>query len=304
MDGEGQYLTKYLDFLTHIKRFSDHTVKAYRQDIEQFFKFFQENQVQVEKNTIRDFISTIYLKSKQKSTVSRKIYAIKSYYAYLLQQGWISKNPLEVIDSPKVNKKLPEILTEKEMSGFLDQLPEANFIQIRNKALFELLYASGLRISELVHLQIENIDFPGCLLRVMGKGKKERIVPFNESAREILLRYLTQARAKFPLEQSFVFLNARGRPIGERGVEMILNAVYQDLIQTHKHVYPHLFRHSFATHLLQRGANLRIIQELLGHSSLSTTEKYTNLTYEDLLKTYQTFHPRDNPDKEDPESVK
>ncbi len=292
MDKESRYLKDYIEYLTHIKKFSSHTIKAYRQDIQQFLDYFKENNLKIDRDTIRDFITVIFLKTKNKATIQRKIYALKSFYAFNMTQGKIDKNPFDVISTPKNERKLPEILTEKEMLAFLDTLPEDNFLRLRNKAVFEFLYATGLRISELVNLKLTDINFREGMLRVLGKGKKERIVPFNDHARAILLRYLDHARQTFKKPIDYIFLNARGNKITDRAIEQILRKTYGEVMGSNKKVYPHLFRHSFATHLLQRGANLRVIQELLGHSNLSTTEKYTSLNYADLLNVYKKFHPR------------
>jgi integrase/recombinase XerC len=292
MDNQSRNLTDYLEYLQHIKKFSPHTVKAYKQDIQQFLDYFQEGKLSVDKENIRDFITVVFLKTKKKTTVARKIYAVKSFFIYLLQKGKIAKNPLDAIGTPKVDKILPEILTEREMLEFLDRLPEDTFLHLRNKAIFEFLYATGLRISELTGLKLVDINFDEELVRVMGKGKKERIVPFHDHAKKILLKYLAEAQKQFKTSIEYIFLNARGKKISDRSVEIILQNTYRELMRSNKHVYPHLFRHSFATHLLQRGANLRIIQELLGHTNLSTTEKYTSLNYEDLLNVYKKFHPR------------
>jgi integrase/recombinase XerC len=292
MDSQSRNLEEYLEFLKYIKKYSPHTVDAYQRDIRQFIEYFENNGQNISKHTIRDFITDIYLRTGKKTTVARKIYAVKSFYTFLLQKGKIPKNPFDAIGTPKIDKVLPEILTEKEMLEFLDRLPTGNFIHLRNKAVFEFLYATGLRISELTSLRQQDINFKEGLIRVLGKGKKERIVPFNNHAGIILKRYLDVALKKFKSQNEFVFLNARGKRITPRAIEMILQDVYFELVGGDKRVYPHLFRHSFATHLLQRGANLRVIQELLGHSSLGTTEKYTNLNYEDLLRTYKLFHPR------------
>lgn len=291
MDRESGHLIEYLDYLRHIKKYSDHTIRAYKQDIQQFLDYFEFGAT-LDKDSVRDFIAMVYVNTQKKTTISRKIYAIKSYFSYLRQQGHIIKNPFDVISSPKEDKTLPEILTEKEMVQFLDKLPQQTFIHLRNRAVFEMLYATGLRVSELTGLKRGDINFDECLLRVLGKGKKERIVPFHNHARDILLVYLKAAREKFNTDNESIFLNNRGKKITDRAIEMIVKDTYRDIMQSSKHVYPHLFRHSFATHLLQRGANLRIIQELLGHSSLSTTEKYTSLNYEDLLNVYRLFHPR------------
>jgi len=289
---ENKYLIKYIEYLSHIKKYSAHTIRAYKQDIEQFLEFFQERLIKIDRDGVREYISMIYLKGKNKSTVSRKIYAVRSYFSFLKNQGKIDKNPMDLISTPKKEKKMPQILTEKEMITFLDSLPDTDFLQLRNKAMFELLYATGLRISELTGLKAKDINFDEGLLRVLGKGKKERIVPFNDYAKQIVLNYLQEARKKFARVSDFIFVNSRGQKISDRSVERILQKLYKEILHSEKRVYPHLIRHSFATHLLQRGANLRIIQEILGHSNLSTTEKYTSLNYTDLLRVYKRFHPR------------
>lgn len=292
MDKEIRNLNNYIGYLREIKKFSVHTLKAYAGDIRQFCAYFSEQRLPVSKNNIRDFIAHIYLKSKSKATVARKIYAVKSYYAYLVKTGIQAHNPFDGIGTPKLDKKIPQILTENEMMEFLDALPEQNFLQLRNKALFEFLYATGLRISELTGLQAEDIHFAERLVRVMGKGKKERIVPFHEQAAALMANYLARRRAEFHGPSDRVFVNSRGGPLSQRSVERILQQVYHGLTHSSKRVHPHLLRHSFATHLLQRGANLRVIQELLGHANLATTEKYTTLNFADLLNTYKKFHPR------------
>lgn len=292
MERESGYLAEYLEYLTHIKKYSPHTIKAYRQDIRQYLDYFKENQLEVGRETIRDYISVIFMRTKNKATLSRKIKALRMFYRYLVQQGKMEKNPFDVVSTPKEEKKLPEVLTEREMLDFLDRLPGETFLHLRNRAVFEFLYATGLRISELVNVRMEDINFKEGMVRVLGKGKKERIVPFNDIARDAVLRYLEAARGKFKGPAEYLVLNNRGGKITERSIEKILQKVYGEVMESNKCVYPHLFRHSFATHLLQRGANLRVIQELLGHSSLSTTERYTSLNYGDLLNVYKRFHPR------------
>jgi integrase/recombinase XerC len=292
MDKESRYLKEYIEYLRDIKKFSLNTIKAYRQDIEQFYNYLKENKLKIGRDVIKDFISIIFLRTRNKATVSRKIYAIRSFFSFLMKKGKLKENPFDFINTPKIDKKIPQILTEKEMIMFLDSLSQENFLKLRNKACFELLYATGLRVSELTNLKIQDIDFTECVLRVMGKGKKERIVPFNDKARDILLKYLDEAEIKFKVKNEFIFLNSRGEKITERSVERIVQKSYKEVMKSNKRIYPHLFRHSFATHLLQRGANLRVIQELLGHENLSTTEKYTTLNYSDLLKVYKKFHPR------------
>ena len=293
MDKAEQYLVHYISYLRDIKKFSSNTIKAYQQDIVQFFKHMEKEKLSIDRDGIRDYISKVFIQSRNKSTVARKIYALKSFYSFVLKNGGIEKNPFDGINTPKIDRKIPEILTISEMNKFLDRLPKNNFIELRNKAIFELLYATGMRISELTNLMLTDIDFENRLLRVMGKGKKERIVPFNETARDALLRFNQESKLKFKITKEFVFVNNRGNKITDRSVERILQKSFKQVMDSDKHVYPHLFRHSFATHLLQKGANLRVIQELLGHSNLSTTEKYTTLNFSDLLKVYRQYHPRE-----------
>jgi len=292
MDKNGKDLEEYIDHLKNVLFFSSNTLRAYYQDINQFFIYIKENKLKVNKDNIRDFISDIFLKTKNKATVARKIYAIRSFYAFLLSKGKVDKNPFDGIRTPKTDKKLPEILTEKEMGDFLDKIPEEGLLNIRNKALFEMLYATGLRVSEISNIKISDIDKREKLIRVLGKGKKERIVPFNKKSLDLLEKYQEEKFKKFGNKTEYVFLNYKGSKISERSIERILEKLYLELTGSGKKVFPHLFRHSYASHLLQRGANLRIIQELLGHSNLVTTEKYTSLNYSDLLKTYNEFHPR------------
>jgi len=292
MENSRRDLKDYLEYLSDIKKFSPNTVKAYRQDIAQFLTFFKDRYTGLTRDQIRDFLSSLYLTTSSRSTVSRKIYAIRSFYQYLIRRGLSEKNPMDLVSVPKADKKLPEILTEEEMGAFLDQLPGETVIEARNRALFELFYASGLRLSELTGLKIENINFSERMIRVLGKGKKERIVPFNQKTGGLIRQYLDISIREYVNRGEYLFLNHRGLKISERGVEKIVKEVFRKISGSGKNVYPHLFRHSFATHLLQRGVDLRMIQELLGHSNLSTTEKYTTLNYSDLLKSYNRFHPR------------
>ncbi len=295
MEKEIGNLENYLAYLREIKKYSPHTVKAYGIDIRQFCHYFTTQRLPVNKNSIRDFLAFTSRQCKGKSTMARKIYAVKSFYGYLVKIGILQNNPLEGTGTPRLDRKIPAILTENEMLEFLDALPEKDFLQLRNKALFELLYATGLRISELTELKVADVHFGERLLRVMGKGKKERLVPFHEQAAAVLSRYLQCLRSELGYGGEQVFVNARGGPLSQRSVERMLPQIYRRLSASNRRVYPHLIRHSFATHLLQRGANLRVIQELLGHANLATTEKYTTLNFGDLLKTYKKFHPRDNP---------
>ncbi len=292
MDEELRLLERYAGYLADIRRYSPHTVRAYRQDIGQFLAYFRERRLPVERSHVRDFLAHVFLRSRKKATVARKVYAVRSFYAWLVASGLRADNPLEGIATPKLEKRVPQALSEPEMAAFLDALPEEPFLALRNKAAFELLYATGLRVSELAGLNRDDLRPGERLLRVMGKGRKERIVPFHAAAGALLGRYLAERQRRFPAAGDAVLVNARGGRLSARSLERILAQTFRQLSSSATRVHPHLFRHSFASHLLQRGANLRVIQELLGHANLATTEKYTALDYSDLLRTYRRFHPR------------
>lgn len=293
MDQENRDLKRYIAWLRDIKKFSQHTVKAYAGDVRQFLAFLAANRLEPSKSSVRAYVAQAFPRSHNKATLARKIYAVRSFYSFQVRRGAMVHNPFDGIRTPKQDKHIPRILTENEMQVFLDALPEDDFLRLRNKAVFELLYATGLRVSELTGLRCDDILLPDRLLRVMGKGKKERIVPFHEPAAELLTRYFQRLRCEFPACGNLVFVNCRGGPLTARSIERSLRQVYRELAGGQRRVHPHLLRHSFATHLLQRGANLRAIQELLGHSSLATTEKYTNLDLGDLMNTYKKYHSRD-----------
>lgn len=293
MDQENRDLEAYLVFLRDIKKFSPHTVRAYGGDIRQFLGYLAGNRLAADKASARAFVAWVFGRSRNKATAARKIYAVRSFYAYRLRRGTIERNPLDGLSAPKEERRLPRVLSEEELASFLDALPEAGFLELRNKALFEFLYATGLRVSELTGLRAGDLRLGDRLVRVLGKGRKERIVPFHEQAADVLGRYLQRLRLEFPGAGDRVFVNRRGGPLTPRSVERILKSAFRLLSRSRADIHPHLLRHSFATHLLRRGANLRAIQELLGHSSLATTQKYTTLDLGDLMRTYRRFHPRD-----------
>jgi site-specific recombinase XerD len=284
-------LNRFLEHLAQIQKFSPATVRAYGSDIAQFLEHFGGQELPQSKPEVRDWLAALHGLGRRKSTVARKVYAVRSFYRWLEERGRITRNPWETIHTPKAERRIPRILTEEEMLSFLDALPRGDFADLRDRALIEFLYATGLRVSELSGLQAADLHLDERLVRVLGKGGKERIVPFHQDAVGVMRDYLQVAASRFGGRSATVFLNARGGPLTARSVERIVARVYHRLVAGHRHVHPHLFRHSFATHLLQHGAGLRVIQELLGHSSLATTQKYTTLDYQDLLRTYQRFHP-------------
>ncbi len=291
------HLIAFIAHLKEIRRYSPHTLRAYEQDIKQFLEHNKTMKLSVNRDGVRAFVSSVFLKSHSKATVSRKIYSLKSFFSYLIKMKVILKNPADQIPLPKEQRHLPSIISELDINRFLDNFPNNTFLDYRDRTIFELLYASGIRISELTGLTLDQIHFSSGLMRILGKGKKERLVPLHEKSLQNLKQYLIQRNTHSLPEEDALFINNRGGRLSSRSVERILIKRFFDITGSARPVFPHLFRHSFATHLLQRGANLRMIQELLGHSHLSTTQKYTSLNYTDLLISYQRFHPRENADE-------
>ena len=282
--------------MQHEKNASPHTIASYRRDLKQFATFIQAKNLKIEKVdnvVIRGFLAVCYEKKDKKSTIARKLAAIRSFFRFCIQKRWLTDNPAKVVSTPKQDKPVPSFLTEEEMAGFLDLPGSKKPLDLRDKAMLELLYASGLRVSELVGLNLEDLNFTERLIRVRGKGKKERIVPFGRSAENSLRHYLHSRILinKGKIDSQGLFLNYRGERLSSRSVERVVNTNIRRSALKRK-ISPHSLRHSFASHLLSRGADLRVIQELLGHESLSTTQKYTHLDLSHLLEVYKKSHPR------------
>lgn len=291
------YLQEFLNWLQNEKGSSAHTITAYKQDLEQFGQFLEQQQLSLEQLEYRDlryYMATLQQKQElKKTTLSRKTAAIKSFCKYLNREGWLEHNPADLLTAPKKDKRLPAVISEIDMTAFLDDfLSGEEPLQLRNKAIFELLYSSGLRVSELVALDVKSVQKQKGLLRILGKGNKERIVPVGQQAQAAIAHYLEDGR---PLlvkqEEAALFLNNQGGRLTSRGVEYILEQYIRKGALKYK-VTPHAFRHSFATHMLDNGADLRVIQELLGHESLSTTQIYTEVSRSHLQQIYRNAHPR------------
>lgn len=291
------YLQEFLNWLQNEKGSSAHTITAYRKDLEQFGEFLEEQNMNLEDLEYRDL--RYYMASLQngqelkKTTLSRKTAALKSFCRYLNREGWIERNPADLLSAPKKEKHLPPVINEIDMSSFLDEfLTGHGPLQLRDKALFELLYSSGLRVSELVALDVDAVGKQKGILRIFGKGSKERIVPVGEQAQAAIEHYLENGRPHLlRTEEQALFLNQQGGRLTARGVEYILEQHIKKGALKYK-VTPHVFRHTFATHLLDNGADLRVIQELLGHESLSTTQVYTEVSKTHLQQIYRKAHPR------------
>jgi len=289
-------LKEFLSFLRHEKNASPHTLSSYRRDLDQLQTYLEERKIRlkaVDNVVLRGFLAVLYEKKGKKSTIARKLSAIRSFFQFCMRKRWIKGNPADAVSSPKQEKHVPAFLSEEEMSRFLDVPMRQDPLARRDKAILELLYATGIRVGELVEINLEDINFSEKMVRVRGKGKKERIVPFGRVAHDSLMFYQS-ARSlihKGCIDPEAFFLNYRGQRLTSRSVERIVDKYIQSTAVRRK-ISPHSLRHSFASHLLSRGADLRVIQELLGHKSLSTTQKYTHLNIKQIMDVYRKSHPR------------
>jgi integrase/recombinase XerC len=279
------------------KNFSPHTVKNYLVDLRQFQAYLENNnftgEINIEPVVIRAFLGTLYQQGIRKVSVSRKVATLRTFFRFLLKRGYVKFNPAEMVQAPKAEKHLPGFLSVDEIFSMLDgQFPDDVF-GLRDKAILELLYSTGVRVSELTGLNAEDFDVSRSLIRVRGKGKKERIVPVGEKALASLRAYV-EKKSQISSGQAFpepVFINRFGKRLTDRSVRRILDR-YVVASGLMKKLGPHSLRHSFATHLMEAGADLRSVQELLGHENLSTTQKYTTLGMGRLMEVYDKAHPR------------
>jgi len=287
-------LEGFLSYLLYERKRSEETVKGYRLDLLDFLEFLKKEGVkglgEVTYHHLRSYVSFLSKKGLKKASVARKVSSIRSFFKWLRREGYIEKNPSALLSSPKYRRPLPRWLTEEETVRLLE-VPGSEVPQgIRDRAIVELLYSTGMRVGELLRLRLSDLNLEQRLIRVKGKGGKERLVPFGEKAFLALSEYLN-IREAFGPKEDFVFLNRFGKRLSQRWVQKSLKA-YALKGGIFKPVTPHLLRHTFATHLLDRGADLRAIQELLGHSRLSTTQRYTHVTPTRLMEVYDHAHPR------------
>lgn len=283
-----RYIEKYIRYLEIERNASAHTIFNYRRDLEEFKKFIGEAEIEnLDYLVIRKFLSALKERRLKNSSISRKLSCIRSFFKFLNREGLLKNDPSTAISSPKLERHLPIFLTEDEVTKLIESPDAKEVFGLRDRAILETFYSTGMRISELVGLNIENIDFFGGVVKVMGKGKKERLVPIGDKALRIIREYINKNKQP----PAAVFLNKNGKRITVRGVRLILDK-YIRRTALREDVSPHSLRHSFATHLLNRGADLRSVQELLGHANLSTTQIYTHLTTEKLKSVYDKAHPR------------
>lgn len=286
------YISDFLSYLEVEANYSKNTINSYENDLNKFEEYYKSKDLlKITSKDIEKYIQT--LSDLAPTTVSHNISSLKTFYSYFLKQGRVSNNPTDGIKSPKLGIHLPTYLTIDEVNKLLD-IEVTDAFSSRNKAILELMYATGLRISEVISLEFKNIDYDECIIRVMGKGSKERIVPVNDYAIKYLKEYIDNYRPELVKNDinNYIFLNNHGRMLTRQGIfKMIKN--YAALKNIKKTIGPHTLRHTFATHLLENGADLRVIQELLGHSDISTTQIYMHLTKEALHNEYKKYFPRD-----------
>ncbi len=301
------YLDDFLKHLKYERNLSEHTLRNYESDMVQFYDYIAPLDKNDERRdvpirsidnlTIREYMATLYEKKKKKSSIHRKVATLRTFFRFLCREEILENNPAMLVSSPRVDRKLPNHLSIEQMVRFIETPETETVLGKRDRAILELLYASGLRVSELVGLNLLDIDFTHQTLRVKGKGRKERMVPFGNHAKAALEIYLG-VRGELLIEADpddrdplAVFMNYQGTRITTRSVGRMLDKYCKECTDL-PHVSPHALRHSFATHLLDAGADLRTIQELLGHVRLSTTQQYTHVSTDRLMEVYDKAHPK------------
>jgi len=330
-------IQEFLSYLEFEKRFSEHTAKCYGADLRQFGEFLigrsegtattgevislaqqeagpavavvtqpktglDQLLLLVDVNAVRAYLAFLNEKQYSKSTIARKLATLRSFYKFLVKRNRLSSNPVISIRTPKQDKKLPRFLEYEEVRRLLETPPMDTWLGARDRAILETLYSTGVRVSELVALNMEDVDFLGEVVRVRGKGKKERISPIGSSALQVIQHYMEfrnkRAQSNANFDSKVLFVNKHGRRLSTRSVRRKMDK-YLQMAGLDPLISPHTLRHSFATHMLNNGADLRSVQELLGHQSLSTTQIYTHLTTRRLKEVYQNAHPREQEQEED-----
>ncbi|MDD5504248.1 MAG: tyrosine recombinase XerC [Candidatus Omnitrophica bacterium] len=288
-----RYIDKFLRYLDIEREASRHTILNYRLDLDRFRRFINGRRVDsVDYITVRQFLAQLKNENISKASIARVLSALRSFFKFLVRENLIGTNPVSGISTPKKDKKLPDFMQENEVAELLDsRVIKGGVNELRDKAILETLYSTGVRVSELVGMDTDKCDLIGGVIRVYGKGKKERIVPIGEKASAVIKVYLKVSSGLRRPNSRALFLNSRGTRLTDRSVRRIINRCVKNTSLKNK-ISPHTLRHSFATHLMNRGADLRSVQELLGHASLSTTQIYTHVSTERMKEAYRKAHPR------------
>ncbi|EJO7116878.1 tyrosine recombinase XerC [Staphylococcus pseudintermedius] len=289
-----QIQEQFLDMLKRERFFSDQTLKAYHDDLVQFNRFLAQEQLSLtafKYIDARNYLQTLYDLGLQRTTVSRKISTLRSFYAFWMTQDHEIVNPFVQLVHPKKERYLPTFFYTEEMEALFQTVMQDAHKGLRDRVILELFYATGIRVSELVSLKTEDVDLEMCWIKVLGKGGKERIVPFGEFCKQSIEQYLAEFAPIQNVQHPYLITNLKGQPITERGVRYVLNDIVKRTAGVTS-IHPHKLRHTFATHLLNEGADLRTVQSLLGHVNLSTTGRYTHVTNQQLRNVYLQAHPR------------
>jgi tyrosine recombinase XerC len=284
-----KHIDNFLRYLEVQKDASRHTLRAYRKDLEEFSAFVGKEPEAVEMMDVRGFVAQQVKEGRNRTTAGRRLAAIRSFLRYLHREGYLKANPARLVSTPKTQKLLPKFLTVDDVFSLIEKPEGIGFMMARDRAILELLYSSGLRVSEVAGLNAEDVNTREGLVKVRGKGKKERVLPVGAKAVDAIKSYLVE-KVLLKRRDRAMFLNRRGTRLSDRGIRRIV-VKYARLSGIRDDIGPHTLRHTFASHLLQAGADLRVIQELLGHSSLSTTQKYTHLDVAHLMDIYDKAHP-------------
>ncbi len=295
------YLNFFIEYLQIEKNYSQYTIVSYISDIEDFFTFMKKEVIQhledITYNDIRLYLTTLHKRNYSRKSISRKISSLRSFFKFLVREEKLKDNPFTLVSLPKREQKIPKFLYEEEIEKLFAVSDLQAPLGQRNQAILEVLYGTGIRVSECCNIKMSDIDFAIGTVLVNGKGGKQRYVPFGSFAHDAIEQYVQDGRKqliskrKASEDHSYLFVNHRGDPITDRGIRHALNEMIKKASLT-LHIHPHMFRHTFATHLLNEGADMRSVQELLGHAHLSSTQVYTHVTKEHLKKIYMSHHPR------------
>ncbi len=298
------YLDNFLDYLKSERRYSLHTITSYRTDLSQFLEFLDSEKFRfkvtpdaVDSTHIKSFVETLFIHGLDKKSIARKLSAIKSFFKYLKRNQCVQKNPAQPVFAPKLDKPLPVVLDEKQARRLMQMPPDDTFQGIRDRAILELFYGCGIRLSELIFLKMKQIHLKSNYIIVEGKRNKERMIPVGKFALSALERYLRIRNEKIKVfeDPQIVFVNRKGQTLYPLAIQKMVKK-YLGQISEQEHLSPHVLRHTFATHLLDHGADLMAVKELLGHSSLSTTQIYTHVSMDRLKSVYRKAHPRSERD--------
>lgn len=286
------YIDEFIKYIQN-KNYSNYTISCYEKDLNQYLDFLKENKkniLEVDYKFLRSYLSMLYDKNYAKKTIARHISSLKSFYKFLFKNNIIDKNPMVLIKTPKLDKKLPKFLYYDDIDALLNVPDTSTFLGLRDALILEVLYSTGIRVSELVNIEIKDINFSENTILILGKGNKERYVIYGSKMENLLEKYIKE-RATFHPNHDYLFVNRYYGKISDRSIRKIIDTNIKKGALNLK-ISPHTLRHTFATHMLDSGADIEIVKELLGHESLSTTQIYTHVTNESLKRVYDKSHPR------------